>query len=650
MAKAEPVALSATQSWWLLATGAAGLLPLAPHVPGWLAGFAGLTLLWRAWLARKRQPLPSRWLLTPLVFAATGVVLIQYRTLFGQNAGVALLVVFLALKQLEARTLRDGMAIVLLAYFLALAQFFYSQTIPAALATVVGTIIATATLTSLVDDRPAPVTQLRQAGMLLLQGVPFMLLLFVLFPRVQGPLWGLPQDAHSALTGLSDSMAPGSIAQLSQSDAIAFRVRFAGAKPPQPQLYWRGPVLSDFDGQRWRPIREIPLKELPYTTADDEQGVAYEITLEPSGKPWLMALELPAELPADALATRDYQLLARSPVTSRIRYQLRSQPGLAAGQNESMQARRRALNLPSGSNPRTQALGVQWRAEGGSDEDILRRAESFFRRQRLVYTLSPPLLGEHVADEFLFDSKQGFCEHFANAFVIAIRAAGMPARVVTGYQGGEINPVDGYLTVRQMDAHAWAEVWLAGRGWLRVDPTAISAPTRIDASLVAAVPSRDVLPLLSRADIAWLRDMRFRWDAMTNAWNQWVLGYNPQRQRELLSRLGMRSPDWQTMTATLAALGGMATLGIAAWILRGRRRHDPAETQWIRLSQKLQRRGLGREPWEGPNDYASRIARTRPNLATEIRAIAKVYARLRYGGGKPRLIDELRRRVASFKP
>ena len=645
-------ALTAAQTWWLLALGGVALAPLAPHVPAWLTFAAGAALLWRGWLAWRQRPLPPRWLLTLLVVAGTVGVGYQFHTLFGQNPGVALLVLFMALKQLETRTARDGLAIVLLAYFLALAQFFYSQTIPAALATTVVAVVATATLLGLADSRPAPAAQLRRAAMMLGQAVPFMLLLFVLFPRVQGPLWGLPKDAGSGLTGLSDSMAPGAISQLSQSDAIAFRVRFDGAPPERQRLYWRGPVLSEFDGRTWRPRRELPRAALPYAEPA-EGGIDHEIILEAHGKPWLFALELPGKTPESALATRDFQLLAKSPVVSRQRYVARSYPLLHAGADDPPALLHQALALPPGSNPRIRRLAAGWRAGARSDEDVLGLAQAFFLRQRLIYTLTPPLLGQHGADEFLFDTRQGFCEHFAGAFAVAMRAAGVPARIVTGYQGGEVNPVDGWLTVRQYDAHAWTEVWLAGRGWLRVDPTAISAPTRIDLDLAAAVPAGDPLPLLMRADFSWLRDLRFRWDAVTNTWNQWVLGYNPDRQRELLQRLGMPSPDWRAMTAMLAALSGIALLALTAWTLRQQRRVDPLTRQWQRLSRRLSRRGLGRRPDEGPLDYAERVAAALPAVAGEMRDMAALYATLRYAApaaNRRDTLDQLRRRVASFRP
>ena len=649
MAKTRSAPLTPAQSWWLIATGIAAIAPLTPHVQPWLAVAPALALLWRVLLAWYHKPLPPRWLLVLLVVAGSAGVAWQFRTLLGQGPGVALLILLLALKHLEARTARDGLAIVFLAFFLAMGQFFYSQVIPAALASAVATLIATTTLLVLTDDRDAPRIVMRRAGIMLLQALPLMLLLFVLFPRIQGPLWALPRDAGNAMTGLSDTMAPGSISQLSQSDAIAFRARFPDGVPPQKQLYWRGPVLAEFDGRAWRPTQDRPHAQLPYDEPNSG-GIDYETVIEPHGQHWVLALELPGATTATTLATHDYQLVAKDPITVRQRQLLRAYPGLQAGADEDPSILRRALFLPEDSNPRIRALAAQWRAKALSDEDVLRAAQTFFLRQRLLYTLAPPRLGEQSADEFLFDTKQGFCEHFANAFTVAMRAAGVPARVVTGYQGGEVNPVDGWLTVRQYDAHAWSEVWLPGRGWLRVDPTAISAPTRIDMNLASALPAGDPLPLLMRADFSWLRDIRFRWDAVTNTWNRWVLGYNPDRQRDLLRRLGMVQPDWQRMTAALAALSGLALLVLTAWTLRQRRRRDPALAQWEKVSRRLAHLGLARRATEGPLDYAHRIAAALPQAGDDIQAIADLYARLRYDPKTSTTLDELRRRVASFRP
>ncbi len=643
--------VSTRQAWWLLAGALAAALPLVQQVPVWLAAAAAAAFAWRAALTWRQWHLPPRWLLVLLVIAGTAGVVMQYRSIVGRTPGIALLVVFLALKLLELRAARDAIVTALLCYFLVLGQFLFTQTIPTALLSCLTVLITTATMLAASDDRPAPLLQLRRAALMLAQAMPFMLLLFILFPRVQGPLWGLPQDRYTATSGISETMSPGSIAQLSQSDAIAFRVQFAGQVPPQSQLYWRGPVMPAFDGRTWS-IRQIlaAYSELPY--AVQGEPIDYDLTLEPNGKFWLFALEMPGSLPPDGALTSDYQPISRQIVRNRLRYTQRAYPASQAGIDESRAMLRESLALPSGGNPRTRALGAEWRNRHGDDgAAILATAQDFFNRQLLIYTLNPPLLGPDMVDEFLFESKRGFCEHFAAAFVYALRAAGVPARVVAGYQGGEVNPVDGYLEVRQYDAHAWTEAWIAGRGWVRIDPTAISAPSRINSNLAAAVPAGEALPFLARTDLAWVRELRYRLDAVTNGWNQWVLGYNPQKQRDFLSSLGFGEPDWRSMTAALAVLCGFVLLGLTAWVLRNRRRTDPAFAAWRRFTGRLAARGTVWRNWEGPLAFAERAAAASPAHATAIRDIAALYARLRYAPAPRREdLERLRRQVADFRP
>lgn len=641
--------VSGRQAWWLLATALAASAPLAQQVPLWLSLAAACAFAWRAALTWRQWHLPPRWLLVLLVMAGTVGVFLQYRTIMGRTPGIALLVVFLALKLLELRAARDAVATALLCYFLVLGQFLFTQTIATALLAGLTVLITTAGLLAASDDRPQPQQQLRRAALMLAQAMPFMLLLFVLFPRVQGPLWGLPQDRFSAVSGLSDTMAPGTIARLSQSDAIAFRVRFQGAVPAQSQLYWRGPVMPAFDGRSWRVAQTRgAYPAVPY--AGSGTAVDYEVTLEPHGKFWLFALEMPATLPADSALTIDYQPIARQAVRNRLRYTQSAWPEAIAGEKESPAVLRAALALPEAGNPRTRAIGAAWRARHGDDgAAILAAAENLFTQQLLIYTLNPPLLGADMVDEFLFETKRGFCEHFAAAFVFSLRSAGVPARVVAGYQGGEVNPVDGYLEVRQYDAHAWAEAWIAGRGWVRIDPTAISAPSRINSNLAAAIPAGESLPFLARA--AWLKDLRYRLDAVTNGWNQWVLGYNPQRQRDLLASLGMSAPDWRSMTAMLSVLCGAVMLGLTAWILRNRLRVDPALAAWRRFTRRLARRGIAWQSWEGPLAFAERAAAQAPLHAAGIREIAALYVRLRYGPAPQGSdLERLKRRIAAFKP
>ena len=619
------------QAGWLLAAAALSLAPHAAHLPPALSGLCALLLGWRALIDRRGGRLPPRLLLGGLALAVLAGVLIEFRQFFGKEPGVALLAGLLSLKLLETRNVRDGRAVVLLCCFMQLAQFFYRQDMAIAGLALLGTV---ASLASLLALQGSPASLRRRAGdaaRLVAQAVPLMLVLFVLFPRVQGPLWGLPSDAF-ARSGLSESMAPGDLARLSESSEIAFRVDFSGEPPPPSERYWRGPVLARFDGRTWRagPLR---VNDQP---AYRPQGVAYPyaITLSPHNARWLLALDFPAVVPGLGYST-DYQLLAREPVNSLRRIELVSYPHTPVGRDEDAASLRQALALPAGSNPRTVDLGRQLRARANAAADIPTLAIEHFQRSRLRYTLEPLPLGRDDVDSFLFDTRQGFCEHFAAAFVVTLRAAGVPARVVTGYQGGEINPVDGSLVVRQSDAHAWAEVWLAGQGWLRIDPTAASAPQRIQSGIAAALPDSARLPLLVRADLAWLHGLRDRLDALNNRWNQWVLGYNPARQRALLAGLGFGEPDWQTIAALMAGGCAVVMSGLTLWALRRLRAGDAIDRGWNRVCARLAAVGLARRDWEGPLDYAGRVARARPDLADALTAIATDYARLRYGASGP---------------
>ena len=640
-------ALTQRQTLWVVVAVLGVFLPLVGYLPLWLTAIAALALFWRGWLLWQRLPLPPGWLVNLTALLGVAGVAIHFHSIFGRDAGVALLSLLVALKLFEMRSRRDGFFVVLLGYFLALSQFFYTQGIFTALGMMLSVIFVTATMAALNRDQATPVRTLRLAGTMLLQALPFMVILFVLFPRVSGPLWGMPAEGASASTGLSDSMSPGSISELTLSDAIAFRARFEESVPAKPELYWRGPVLNEFDGRTWKMSRpRINYRLAPGTL---RQRVAYEITLEPHARYWLFALEFPTRLAPGGVISQDWQMFSTRPVTKRLRYAMTSDLGHSIGLDEETEGLRQATELPAGFNPRALALGRELRERYPREGERVQRMLALYRREPFAYTLSPPLLGRDSVDDFLFSTQRGFCEHYASSFVFVMRAAGIPARVVTGYQGGEINPVDGYLEVRQLDAHAWAEVWLRDRGWVRVDPTAAIAPNRVESSLVAALPAGDPLPLMTRPGLSWLRDLRYRWEAVANAWNQWVLGYDSDRQRDFLRRLGMKSPDWQTMTATLATLCGIVMLLLTAWTLRQWQRTDPLLRAWNRLSRKLRPLGLERHSWEGPCDYARRVAAARPPLAQPIAELCALFETLRYGRQASDLADFLRR-VAAFKP
>jgi len=649
---ASAAGLSPTNLTALLVSLALVIAPHARHLPIWIPIFGAAVLLARLYLGYRRKSLPNRWLLLAGALAAVAGVALSYRTLYGRDVSVALLTVMAALKLMEMSKPRDSMVVVLLAYFLVITNFFYSQSIPTALYMLVIVWVITATMIGLQHQAnpPRPAAVLAHAAGLIAQGIPIMLALFLLFPRVEGPLWGLPQVNYGAKSGLSDVMSPGDVSALSLSDEVAFRVLFETLPDKPLQFYWRGPVLWDFDGRTWRAGQTYTADSIEYEALGPP--LRYTVTLEPHDQRWMFAIDLPSRAAPKTYFSVDYQMLARRPVRERVRYDMQSVPSYRAGVNEHRMHLRRALGLPDGAAPRAKALAASWRTDLSRDRDIMQRALTLFREQPFVYTLAPPELGDNPIDQFLFETRSGFCEHYASAFTYLMRAAGVPARVVTGYLGGEINPLDGYLIVRQSEAHAWTEVWLSGEGWVRVDPTAAVSPLRIERGLAAAVPDTDKASLRARNRLAWLRQARFALDAIANSWNQWVLGYNPERQVRFLSQVGLAQATWQNMVIALIATSGAIVLVLALLLLvrLTARRLDPVQRAYAGFCHAMARRGAPRKPSEGPRDFAARVSLQFPQLRDAVQRIAALYVALRYGGeNNPRVLEEFRQAVNALR-
>jgi transglutaminase-like putative cysteine protease len=625
--------------------------PHAQRLPPWVSVTVAALLSWRSLAAWRHWRLPGRWVLLVLAAAMTFGVVATYVPLLGRDASVALLAMMVGLKCLELRTLRDAAVALCLGYFLIITGFLYSQTIATAFFMLAVMAWLTATMVSFQDRgrRVSPAGALRTSAVLMVQAAPLMFVLFLFFPRIQGPVFGFPQATSARVSGLSDNMSPGDLANLGLSDEVAFRVEFHTPLPKPAQLYWRGPVLWDFDGRTW---------SMGATRASAVDGhearsepIRYTVTLEPHHMRWLFAIDLPDSVPLGASLTSDYQLLSQRPVRVRQRYAMTSHPGYRFGLQESPEALRRALRLPPRFNPQAVALARSIRARSADEVEIVKNVLNIFRTQLFFYTLVPPELGRHSVDEFLFQTRRGFCEHYSSAFVFLMRAAGIPARVVTGYQGGELNPLGEYLIVRQSEAHAWAEVWIDHEGWLRVDPTSAVSPARIEVGVAAAVPQTDPLPLSVRGDFRFLKRVRFALDAIANSWNQWVLGYTPDRQLRLMQRVGLGRPSWQTLTVVLMCVASAVLLVLALAILRRLRGAalDPAQRAYQRFCRKLARSGLTRAPAEGPHAFARRVIGQRPGDAAQVLEITDLYVGLRYGTAGDRELRALRSLVSGFR-
>ena len=600
------------------------LLPQVERLPLWCSVGAAAVLLWRGWLALRARPLPGKAWLVLLLALTVAATYATHKTLLGRDAGVTLLVVLLTLKTLELRARRDAFVIFFLGFFCMLSNFFYSQSLLTAFSMVLGLL---GLLTALVNahmpvGRPSLWQAARSAGQMALLGAPIMLVLFLLFPRL-APLWGVPSDAMTGRSGLSDSMEVGAMAKLALDDSIAMRVKFAGPPPPQRELYFRGPVLSQFNGRSWQPQRSSPFSRYPVPSNLQVQGQAirYEVTLEPTQQPWLMVLDAAPQSPDlpgyKTVMDTDLQWLTQRPITDVVRYTASSYPQFSHGPLQPVPGLQEFADLPPGFNPRTLALAQEMRSDPryaqGGDGALVQAALQRLRSGDYRYTLEPGVYGQNTADEFWFDRKEGFCEHIASAFVVLMRAMDIPARIVTGYQGGELNGVDGFWTIRQSDAHAWTEVWLVGQGWVRVDPTSAVAPGRTGAFQRLAAPRGMVMQAFGTLSPTLSAQLRAVWEAVNNSWNQRVLNYTQGKQLNLLKDIGFDTPSLRDLGYVLAGLLTFVSLLGGAWTLWDRSQHDP----WLRLFMQARKRlakvGIASDAASTPRQLARQVLAHHPD-------------------------------------
>ena len=645
----------------LLAAGAGAVAPHALELPPWIITVFAVGATWRYSCEAFQWYRPGRRVRLALMLLIIVAVFRQYHTLLGRDPGIALLITLLGLKFLEIKSPRDYVVSLLLFYLVILGSFLYSQSLWLGAWALLAVTVSTAALVHLTQPTGMNASErLRLSGTMLAKALPLMIIVYLLFPRISGTLWGLPADAYSGLTGMPDTMQPGSIRNLSESSEIAFRVTFDGAPPPARELYWRGLVLTDTDGRGWSRAPARALEKMSLTPLNEP--VRYRVTLEPSNKPWMPALDLPAVKPKGARYRSDFTLVHDEPIHERLNYTLTSYTRYRAGGPDRAE-RVNAMQLPGDLSPRIRALAEQWRRGNHDGLRIAQAALDYFHRENFVYTLNPPLLGDDPVDEFLFQTRRGFCEHFAAAFVTLMRAAGIPSRVVVGYLGGELNAAGNYLIVRQSDAHAWAEIWTAERGWVRVDPTGAVAPERIELGMDAVRRLKQQglalgsLPadMLARAlELGWFEHLalqaRWYWDLTNMTWYRWVVDYGKERQERFLISLGLNDISWNRLIGLLVASVLLITLAYALFLLRQRKTADPALAFYLRFCRQLARAGMARAPHEGALDFARRCAYRRPDLKDRLDTITGRYVNARYA--KDVAADELRalkREVARFK-
>lgn len=627
---------------WTLAAAALALLPLLLQLPFALAsaiGLAALVVTALSW--RKPMPAILRLVLALLVLAA---VFSQMGFRFGRDTGCALLAAMIAIKPSETFTLRDARSLIGFGLFAPFSAFLLDQGPLTMLLGLLSVLCALVTLQRLADVESGslpngmkPLPTLAAVGKLVGIGLPLALSMFWLFPRLGSPLWGVPERALSR-PGLSDEMTPGQWLDLMADDTPALRAEFFGAPPAPQDMYWRGPVLWDFDGRSW--TQPLWMRQLPAQPVGS-RNIAwdYRIEFEPTDRRQLVALDLAHAAPSGAFLSQDYGLYSATPLSALTRWQLRSSPPASFQPDLGTVARQRALALPEGYNPRTIALARQWRREAGADDVALMQRALDWVRDEFAYTLDTPLPGRNGVDEFLFDQKKGYCEHFSSSFVVLMRAAGIPARVVTGFVGGIRNPFGNYWVVRNMDAHAWAEVWLAGRGWVRVDPTAAVAPERIYDTI------EDRLGAGTGGLGSQLGTLDGFSDWMRRGWNDLVLGFNAERQQRLLQPFGMDRLEGGRL-GMLFGIFALSTLAWMGWLLaRGERERDALLRAWHRLNRRYARLGLGRQSHQAALDWAERVAKARPQSADTLIPLSRRFAAARYADavGDAALLNDLRR-------
>lgn len=633
-------------------------LPMVADVAPQVSAYMGFVLALR--IASLRWPVlaPGRWLLLPLTLGGMANVFSAYQTFVGQNGGTALLGTALALKLLEMHRMRDLRVGAILFCFLLVSQFLFDQSPLRALYLAMLLVFDVALLADLAartgQGRPALISALRVAAKLTLQALPLALVLFVLFPRLSAPLWNLGAINEKARSGVNAWLEPGSISELVMDGRPAFRVRFDGPIPPENQRYWRGPVTWHTDGRRWtgwpQGVPRGRAKDL--VEAGDE--IAYQVELEPSGKRWLFTLDIPVQVPEHSRILSDFQVLAAKPVTNTRVYRVVSALNYDTGELSSDEEAA-GTQLPDNMTRRMRDLVADWRRQSDGPEEVINRALGYFREEPFHYTLLPPKLGANPADEFLFETRRGFCEHYASSFALMMRIAGIPARIVLGYLGGEYNGLGGYVIVRQSDAHAWVELWLDGQGWVRVDPTAAVAPWRVEHSdlldgLASGAPLRFRLEDVGTLR-RWTHNLRLLGDAIGTGWRDWVLGLSSTRQQRMLEMVGLGYlREYGLVIALIAAAGVVLGLLLAA-MTRTPGPRDPLESIYATFCKRLSRIDLPRRPSEGPLDFSRRVVAARPDLRGPVESFMACYLPQRYGSNEGmQERRELERRLRRFRP
>lgn len=614
---------------------------------------AVLTLLWRYRITVWQAAPPPAWLINLLALGGIAALAILWRQQGFLPAMLNLLVLGCTLKFLEFGSTRHLGWHAISLFFLCALTFIYRQSLAFTLLMVLVVVINTLALLSLFQLTGWR-EQGRVVGRLILLSLPLLVCQFLLLPHL-GPMWRMP-DVKKATTGLSETMAPGEVAELSRSSDLAFRAWFTGPMPAVSQLYWRALVLEQFDGVRWS-VPAATLDALPAflpagrvataggarppsaLSAFSWQGPSwhYNLIVEPTQRHWLFALDYSQPQDSDVLLTGNGTLYALRPLQQKRQISLQYYPQATTRGELSRWQRQQDLALPGGINPQTDALVDELRLSHPQDADLVQAMLRYFADNGFVYTLNPPALpGRDQIDDLLFGTRRGFCAHFAGALTYMLRRAGLPARVVTGYLGGEVDPSGEFVSVYQFNAHAWVEVWLQGR-WQRIDPTLMVAPDRAEVNLDQLLPAsetrlRDPFNLASYSHTLllarvhqWLTEVDYRWSV-------WVLNYDNQRQAQWLAALNGNN----LLARAGLMLGGLLlTLLLAllpGWWRRHRQPKDKLLATYLAACARIERvYGIARTRQETPQQYLQRLQALPTPAWQTMQALSAQFVAARYG-------------------
>ncbi len=635
------------------------LFPLYFFLPAWITAINILIALVVYFRVIKHNWSIPVWLKVALTCLATIGVVLTFHRLAGRDAGVALISIMYGLKILEVKSNRDVYVLTLLGFFILLAGFLFSQSPLIALYQFIPIAAIFNCLTSLqslgINQRlvdQSLLSTIRRLSKYLILAVPMMMILFVFFPRLSGPIWKMPGSSR-AISGISDTMSPGAVSGLQLSEEVAFRVKFEGNAPSAANMYWRTLVLDDFDGFSWartdgvhtRYNLESAVKKMSTVQADS--NIQYEISLEKTRQKWLTLLEMATEIPKQSVMSTDYSVQVRYRISDRIRYKASSQLNLKL-ENKLNQAQRiLATRIPESGNQRSREWAKEERSKHNSDKEYILSLLARINQQPYFYTLSPPIMERNTIDSFWLDQKQGFCEHYSGAFVFLARAAGVPARVVVGYQGAEKNPMSNYWIVRHSNAHAWTEVWLENEGWVRVDPTAAIAPHRVEELLRADYRQRDSLfddfgfGAVDIENISTFKRIQYWFDQANTGWNDWVLDYGRDKQQNLLKGLGLSKLNSSQIVFLMFILLGIFLVWVSWKWLRVKKPSDAIANSIQILINKLESIGIQVQSSKGVIELVKEIQnennlyhRIDPNSRNQLINLLETYSKLRYSKEK----------------